>query len=333
MGRPRLVVNGDPHSSFIVEDIRILSRDFEVVPFHYTGKRNLLSLARAIRGSDLCVSWFVDTHARVAQGLCRWIGRPHVAIIGGYEVASDPQVGYGLLATRGPGAFLRQRFLRHVLRHASAVVVPSRFSREEVLRLQRPRRLEVVPLGVDTERFKPLEKTAGVGTVAEVVDPSRDVKGLTTLLRAAGELPDLDFHIIGAVKDEGVAQAAPPNVKCHGPLAHDQVAELLGGLKVYCQLSRRESFGLATAEAMAAGCVPVVSDRGALPEVVGDIGFRVAYGDVEGVVKAIRSALGMPVPNLEARHWVAESFGLDRRRKGLENLLSSLVTSPNPGAS
>jgi glycosyltransferase involved in cell wall biosynthesis len=61
--------------------------------------------------------------------------------------------------------------------------------------------------------------------------------------------------------------------------------------KVYCQLSYTESFCVAVLEAMACGCIPVVTDRDALPEVVGDVGFIVPYGDVEKTREAILSAL------------------------------------------
>ena len=58
--------------------------------------------------------------------------------------------------------------------------------------------------------------------------------------------------------------------------------ELLGWYqraKVYCQLSYYESFGMAAAEAMLCECVPVVTRKGALPEVVGETGFYVEYGE------------------------------------------------------
>ncbi|GAF92264.1 unnamed protein product, partial [marine sediment metagenome] len=61
--------------------------------------------------------------------------------------------------------------------------------------------------------------------------------------------------------------------------------------KVYCQLSYYESFSVALAEAMSCGCIPVVTDRGALPEVVDNCGFIIPYGDVNKTVNAIKKAL------------------------------------------
>ncbi len=321
------MINGNPNSSFVAEDIRILSQDFEVRPFHCQGKRDIPGLAGALRSADICLSWFVNGYARVAQALCGWRGIPHVAIVGGYEVASEPELDYGIIAQGGLGGFFSRRFLRKVLADASVVVVPSTFSQEEVLSIKEPRRLEIIPLGVDLAKFKPRPKVAGVGTIVGATTPSHLLKGLGTFLEVAAELPEFDFHIVGAVQIQGVHDRAPINVRFDGPLEHEAVAEFLGGLRVYCQLSRRESFGLATAEAMAAGCVPVVTDRGALGEVVGDVGFKVPYGDAASTLDAIRSALAMPSPHDRARRRVEKEFDLQLRRRRLGSLIHSLLAS------
>lgn len=325
MAKPRVVLNGNPGSSFVREDIRTLSQHFEVIPFQYKGKGDLLPLMRTIKASDLCLSWFVDTHAGMAQFACRFAGRPHIAIVGGYEVASDSPLDYGLNSDRGAGVSLRRILRSHVLAKASAIVVPSNFSCQEVLRLGEPKRLEIVPLGVDTEKFKPLAKTASVGTIGQVFSPDRDIKGIGTLMAAATTLGEVDFHVAGPILDDSLVQSAPPNVKFHGELAHDEIATFLGHLRVYCQLSQRESFGLAAVEALAAGCVPVVSDGGALPEVIGDVGFRVPHGDARSVAVAIRRALSLSSPYNEARNRAQERYRIEIRAAHLTELLNSFL--------
>jgi glycosyltransferase involved in cell wall biosynthesis len=55
----------------------------------------------------------------------------------------------------------------------------------------------------------------------------------------------------------------------------DELAALMAGAAAYCLPSLYEGFGLTALEAMACGAPVLVSDRGALPEVVGDAGLVV----------------------------------------------------------
>ena len=61
--------------------------------------------------------------------------------------------------------------------------------------------------------------------------------------------------------------------------------------KVYVQVSIHESFGCSVAEAMLCECIPVVSRRAALPEVVGDCGYYVNDLNPESVAEKIKEAL------------------------------------------
>jgi len=71
----------------------------------------------------------------------------------------------------------------------------------------------------------------------------------------------------------------------------DRIAEGLAAYRraaVYVQASRHEGFGLAVAEAMLAGCVPVVMDVTAMPEVVGDAGVLIDSQDPGAVAEGVR---------------------------------------------
>jgi glycosyltransferase involved in cell wall biosynthesis len=52
--------------------------------------------------------------------------------------------------------------------------------------------------------------------------------------------------------------------------------------------SKFESFGLVALEAMARGCVPVVADQTALPEVVGDAGIVFRNGSLDDLISKLQ---------------------------------------------
>jgi glycosyltransferase involved in cell wall biosynthesis len=54
----------------------------------------------------------------------------------------------------------------------------------------------------------------------------------------------------------------------------------------------KEQFGRVVTEALACGRCVIVSDSGALPEIVGDAGIVVAQGDAEALASALQRAMG-----------------------------------------
>ena len=82
------------------------------------------------------------------------------------------------------------------------------------------------------------------------------------------------------------------------------------------------------AEAMACGCVPVVANRYAMPEAVGDSGILVPFNDPPALAEGIRQALSRPELGLAAQRRVHETFTLAHRqallREELELVLGKL---------
>lgn len=87
-----------------------------------------------------------------------------------------------------------------------------------------------------------------------------------------------------------------------------ELAALMAEADAFCLPSLYEGFGLTALEAMASGTPVVVSDRGALPEVVGDAGL-VVPPDVDAVEDALGRVLSEP--DLAA---TLRRKGLDRAR-------------------
>jgi glycosyltransferase involved in cell wall biosynthesis len=81
-------------------------------------------------------------------------------------------------------------------------------------------------------------------------------------------------------------ESAPGRVVRLAHATDTELAALMAGTDAFCLPSLYEGFGLTALEAMACGAPVVVSDRGALPEVVGDAGVVTAP-----TAAAVRDAL------------------------------------------
>lgn len=93
---------------------------------------------------------------------------------------------------------------------------------------------------------------------------------------------------------EEILSAFPGRFHYHGVLAPEDLRHLYRRASILIMPSRIESYGLVALEAMSHGCVPVVADGTALPEVVGDGGVVFRRGDLDALVKALGDLLSDP---------------------------------------
>src|SRR5207244_85389 len=85
------------------------------------------------------------------------------------------------------------------------------------------------------------------------------------------------------------------------PLSVRDLLEAYRRAGVYVQVSEYEGLPSALGEAMACGCVPVGTRTAGIPTLMGDTGFYVDVGDVDGTANAIRAAYASPRGNVGAR--------------------------------
>ena len=101
---------------------------------------------------------------------------------------------------------------------------------------------------------------------------------------------------------------------------------------VYVQASRHEGFGLAVAEAMLAGCVPVVMNVTAMPEVVGDAGVLIDSQEPEEVAdgRAARRSSSARTRARGARERILTAFPMERRREGILRVVEEALVADLP---
>jgi len=282
---------------------------------------------RAVSRADVVVCWFASWHAPAPLLAARLLRRPSILIVGGFDTANLPEIGYGYQQ-----GGVRRILARTSMRLAGRLLTNSEWSREE-LRRNAGLDAEVVYHGIPDPFGElpsgPRERMAlTVGNVARL---SLERKGMRAFVEAAAHLPDVEFVVAGRWADDAADElrdVAGPNVRLTGELADEELADLYAHAAVYVQASRHEGFGMAVAEAMLAGCVPVVTSAGALPEVVGGAGVVVASPDPALIAAGVREALALgDEARAQARGRVLEWFPLEVRRRGLLRLVDEALAS------
>ncbi len=315
-------------SSFVRQDFEILSRHFQIERVGYKNPLDALRIAESIWRSDASFSWFASGHSFLAVLLSKMMRKKSIVIAGGYDVAFAPEIGYGQYTL----GWHKRKYADFALKNSDLVLAVSEFTKAEVIARATPKKIDVIYNAVDTGKFKPASgKEEGtredlVLTVASGLRNVIKLKGLDVFVEAAARLPEVNFLVLGLSNDDretlkGIQSSN--NVELRGYVNPEELISYYQKAKIYCQLSYRESFGVALAEAMACGCVPVVTDRGALTEVVGDTGFCVPYGDKEATASAIKA--GMKSNNCAfARRRIEDLFSLKRREEALKESIEAL---------
>ena len=198
---------------------------------------------------------------------------------------------------------------RRVAARLPRIVTVSEASRRDLVRAMglAAERLAVVPVGVDTDRFRPRPEVARVpGRLLTTASADVPLKGLVPLLEAlakvrtdrAAELvvigqPRLGSDLPATIHRLGLEDA----VRFVGGVSDDRVAELYAEAELAVVPSLYEGFSLPAVEAMASGVPLVATTGGALPEVVGsagDTGVLVPPDDPGALAAAIVGLLDDP---------------------------------------
>jgi glycosyltransferase involved in cell wall biosynthesis len=215
----------------------------------------------------------------------------------GHDVTAEPA---GL-----PGR-VRGRQMRGLFRAADAATATSQFLAGVVARRfgVEP---EVIPFGIDTDRFRPAHGARRPGPVRiGFVKWGLGAKyGPDVLVEALSLLPaDADYEVTivgdGDLRPTLEARVGELNladkVRFAGRLPNTEVASLLSELDVFAMPSRREEWGVAAAEASASGLPVVATNVGGIPEILadGETGILVPPEDPAALARALERLIADP---------------------------------------
>lgn len=181
------------------------------------------------------------------------------------------------------------------LKSYDKIIVYSFFTKEWAERYY-DRKVEVIYPAVDTEQFIPLPKENFIISVGRFFASGHCkkqvemIKVFKELYKTNKELNNWEYHLVGGVSRGSISQkylkkcqeeARGYPVHFHVDAPFEVLRELYGKSQIFWHATglgedeeghpqRMEHFGITTIEAMSAGCVPIVINKGGQPEIVRD---------------------------------------------------------------
>jgi glycosyltransferase involved in cell wall biosynthesis len=238
-------------SSFIQRDLELLEEHFNVKVVDSIIRRKNLSgtfrtLCKMLAGilwADVTFSWFASYHAYCAVRLSMIFRKKSIVVVGGYEVAKVPEIGYGLMLNPKSA-----RMVKYVLDNANKILAVSEFNKKEILKYTDSKNVELVYNGVDCNTFMGKDgKEDLVITIGYVNGSTLKKKGLEFFVKSAKYLPNMEFVLVGKHVDDSIdylESIATPNVKFTGFVSNDELLKYCQRARVYVQISAHESFGV-----------------------------------------------------------------------------------------
>lgn len=230
-------------------------------------------------------------------------------------VVTVHDLGFRFLPTTAPHAVpWWLRGLDRTLRTATRIIVPSAATGRDVQELYgvESERIDVIPLGVDTNVFRPpaeedvraVRQRFGIDGPYVLflgLDPRKNLPTMIdaftrlpaatrpTLVLAGGEPWDPSGRSPVTEVLDSISREVRERIVLTGYVPESTKAALLGGAEALAFPSLYEGFGLPVLEAMACGTPVLTSNVSALPELVDGAGVLVDPTDADAIAAGIES--------------------------------------------
>lgn len=314
------------------------------------------------RVDDTLVDWFeliVEEHKREPFDLIHAYFLPMAGFVGAYagKYLGIPSV----VSIRGNdierAAFDPSKFshVMYALQHANAVTTnASELAKKAKAFLNRD--IHIIPNGIDTERFKPIEKNSVLAEALGLVDEKkkeerkfvigfvgelREKKGLATLLSGYTQITKtmpISLLIVGEVREgedkkffEEFKSANPQlSITVTGHVPHKDLPAYYSLMDVFVHPSLRDGMPNAVLEAMACGKTVIATPVGGALDVIEDgvNGLFVNVNDANEMAEKIAEVLNQPEKRgtigRSAREAVLSQYMLEKELQANLQIYASL---------
>ena len=312
--------------SFVEKDADILKKEHNVREVIFRGLFAPWKIGKEILWCDVVFCWFGKLQAFFAVILGKIFGKKVVVVSGGDDVACVPDYHYGMFSS-----IWKKWCPLCVFKLADLVLAVSEFNLKETIKNAKvsSSRTRLIYHGFDLDFYKVQPNSLKEKVVITIggVDWERTKrKGYDLFVKSAQYLPDVKFVLVGQWRDDAIEHLrniSSKNVVFTGFIKDSEVLKWLSLAKVYVQASFHEAFGCSVAEAMLCECVPVLSRKGALPEVGGDTALYIDKFEPEHLASKISEALNSDLGK-QTRNRIINEFPLLRRQQSLLKAIDQL---------
>ena len=214
-----------------------------------------------------------------------------------------------------------------IVRNAKVVVAPSEYLKDLMTRSEKSANYVVIPNGIDTDLFKPLEKKPYLLVMSRL----QETKAVDVIIRALArvELEDWKLVIAGDGPQRTNLEELIKSLQLENKVVFKgwikgrskEHLELLGHAAIFVSASRVENCPTSILEALSARCKVVASNIDAHCQMLEKNGRLFVKDDVEELAKILQEEMTLEKSNdIDLKNWKWESI-IDKYEESLIHLI------------